>query len=839
MERDYLVTNKYGCAETNALPYGVYVLRQVVGKEGYAIMRPIDVMIDGTENVKDPPTLILNNQAIHYRLRIVKLDVETGKPIALAGTAFKLKDADGNAITQHVNYPTPTEMDTFTTNENGEVTLPETVTWGQYFIEEFTSPEGYLLNAEAVEVFVGHAGDAVGEVYEVTVEVPDAPVKGSIIVEKQGLQLTGFETMTDAYGNEVQKPVYEEGYLAGVVFEVRAAETIIGKDGTVWYEQDALVDTITTTAEGADASMTLPLGKYYLIETSAPAGYVVNSTRHEVELAFADNQTPMVTATDAVSNVFLPAEISLRKEKDSLQTVQGNDGTVTQTLANVPGEGFVFGLFNDLDIHYSVGTLMADTLVATGATNAEGKLTFAGCYPHGDYYIKELSAPTGWKLNPDAFPVTLDPAAKADDANVIRISLPEAVHDELIYTSVTLTKMDITGQKTLPNAQIEVRNDNGEVIYRAVTDENGQIPDISVVPGKYTFREVLAPDGYSLSETVLTFELDAQGNITGDTTIRDDYARFFLLKQDENGQPLAGVEFGLFKEDGTLLLTAVSDEKGVVTFEKVPYGSYHVAETKPLRGYVKSNTKKQVTVDGTFINPEKPLATIVNQRIHIHGVKVDTSGRFLAGVEFSLINADTGVVVETVTSNEKGEFILTRFDYGNWIIRETKAPEGFLPMQDITLHVDESWTEPAVFTCVNVPSHYQFVKTDSDGKPLSGVKFVLEDARGNRLRELVSDENGVVRISGLALGSYVLRETEALEGYQRSEEALRFTIDESYVAASEMPRFINYKEGEEIQTGFEMTMTPVMWAGVALMLAGAALMVRYRVLRKKQKRRRR
>lgn len=224
-ECDYLTTNKYGRATTKALPYGVYVLRQVVGKEGYAIMRPIDVMIDGTEDLKDPPTLILNNQAIHYRLKIIKTDAETGKTIALAGTAFKIKDADGNYITQRVNYPAPTEMDTFVTNESGEVTLPETVTWGQYFIEEVQSPEGYLLNAEPVEVFVGHTGDTVGEVYEVTVEVPNQPVKGNIAIEKKGLRLTGFETLTDAYGNEYQHPVYEEGYLARAVFELRAAET--------------------------------------------------------------------------------------------------------------------------------------------------------------------------------------------------------------------------------------------------------------------------------------------------------------------------------------------------------------------------------------------------------------------------------------------------------------------------------------------------------------------------------------------------------------------------------------------------------------------------------------
>jgi uncharacterized surface anchored protein len=67
--------------------------------------------------------------------------------------------------------------------------------------------------------------------------------------------------------------------------------------------------------------------------------------------------------------------------------------------------------------------------------------------------------------------------------SVIHIALPEAVHDELIYTRITLTKTDITGEQTLPGALIEVSNSSEEVIYRTYTDENGQIPDIHVTPG--------------------------------------------------------------------------------------------------------------------------------------------------------------------------------------------------------------------------------------------------------------------------------------------------------------------------------------------------------------------
>lgn len=149
--------------------------------------------------------------------------------------------------------------------------------------------------------------------------------------------------------------------------------------------------------------------------------------------------------------------------------------------------------------------------------------------------MRELQAKTGWKLNPNRFPITLEPGGDA----VIRVELAQLIYDELVYTPVTLTKTDITGTKTVPGAQIEVRNEQGEMIYRATTDANGEIPDIPVTPGTYAFREILAPSGYALNEAETRFTVDEQGNVTGNTMLRDDYTRVQLRKQDENGVPLS------------------------------------------------------------------------------------------------------------------------------------------------------------------------------------------------------------------------------------------------------------------------------------------------------------
>ncbi|MBQ9262862.1 MAG: hypothetical protein IJ189_01470 [Clostridia bacterium] len=343
-ERDTITTDEYGKATTKMLPYGIYTVHQTKAKEGYAIKAPFDIFIRGTENPDNPPNMILNNEAIRYRLKFIKVDAETGKTITLANTAFKLKDANGEYVTQTVHYPRTQVIDTFKTDADGTVTLPETVRYGLYFIEEFQAPEGYLLQTEELAVFVGDENmNQPGEAYLLEFEIENTPVKGQIRLEKTGLQLTGFKEKEDRCGNTVMQPIYEEKRLAGAVFEVHASEEVKGKDGTVWYEQDALVDTITTTADSPDVSKTLSVGKYYLVEISAPVGYSFDNRQYEANLIYADDHTPLVETVVTAGNDYLPAEISLAKEKEVLQTVQEGDA-IRQTITTVPGEGFTFAL---------------------------------------------------------------------------------------------------------------------------------------------------------------------------------------------------------------------------------------------------------------------------------------------------------------------------------------------------------------------------------------------------------------------------------------------------------------------------------------------------------------
>lgn len=756
------------------------------------------------------------------------------------------------------------------------------------------------------------------DIYAIT--IPNTPVKGIIQLEKQGPVLMGFTEHQDPFGYMVHTPVFSTGWVEGAVFEVRAVEDIIGKDGTFWFKANELADTIITTGDRIDESRPLPLGHYYVTEVSAPGGYAYDGTRYDVLLEDRDHKMPVVTVDIYSINEFMPTRIGLVKEKEITATLTDDKGMIHTELVNIPGEGFVFGLYNSQSITYTDGVLPANSLIATAISDKKGSVSFYGQIPAGEYELRELSGPDGWELDTASRVVSIPEDALINNNEMV-ISLNTPILNKLIHNEVRISKTDFTGSDYLPQTLIEVRNESGKIVLRDYTGEDGYLPAFAAVPGTYTYREVLAPEGYELCTTELTFTVNQEGAVEGKTAVADDYTRFSILKTDTNHSPLPGVEFGLFREDGSLQATAVSDSNGLVTFEKVPYGNYTVQETKPLPGYLKNNTKIPVTVDGTFVNPEKPtavlencqseilikkvdqngtalkgaefglydengklvmtaisgtdglvrfigvddgkytvrelkapygylvnhdvisftigegftnsdapIATVMDQQKKIMCIKSDPSGKPITGVKFLLLNADTMDVAETAVSDKDGVFTFHNFDIGNWIIRETAAPEGYSLMEDFHFRVGDDWTQPKPIICVNIPDHYEFIKTDSEGKPLTGVKFRLEDEEGKELGIYESDQDGVVSINGLKPGTYIIREIETLEGFTLSGDVIKLKLDKYYVVPEQMKQWINYTT---IQTGVHMAVTGIMWAGFALMVLSVTMGFIHK--RKKQK----
>ena len=631
----------------------------------------------------------------------------------------------------------------------------------------------------------------------VTLNVTNTPVRGDVALEKKGLQLVRFQNETDANGYSIMKPVYENGYLAGAKFELHAAENIVGKEGTTFYTKDQKIETLTTSSTGAVKSSLLPLGKYYLVEVSAPDGYVYSTERCNFTLSAIDKKTAVVEVKVSASNTYLPINVSLEKKKEQTKITNLENGMVHQVIEVVAGEGFVFGLYNSSVINYANSQqLPANTLMATAKTDKNGNLVISGQYPHGNYYLKELAVPDGWKLSTQNFPVVLTSANKAANENTIVVKLAEPVLNELIYIPITITKTDITGAEKLPGALIEVYDENRTLIYREYTNENGEIPDIPVVPGNYTFKETYAPEGYALNVAIKDFTVTKDGKVLGDTVIKDEVNRVMLMKTKENSEPLPGCVFGLYNEKGKKIMEATSDSKGMVEFKKIPYGKYVIKEISAPYGYHISKNTWNVVVDGTYINPSKVLDTVVNEDAPgwIKIKKIDElDGHAIAGLQFDIyaVKADgtTGDLVSTMVTNDDGIAMSADLLVGDYLVKEHENPVGYkyeLWSEKITVIMDKAIER----TVKNMPlqGKIKIVKTDDETKKgLPGAVFTvtrvsgLPSHNGEDVGEIVAvlttDENGLAETPLLTWGEYKVAETHVPDDY----------IDDGYEVTIKVP----------------------------------------------------
>jgi uncharacterized surface anchored protein len=306
-ERDRITANANGYAITKQLPYGVYTVREISAPGDVKLVAPFDVFISADGKIY---RFILNDPAFTSLVKILKTDSETGKVIPLAGTSFKVKDlATGNWVRQHINYPTPMDLDVFETAADGTLVLPAALPSGTYELYEQRAPHGYLLSAAPVQ-FTIHSAQATPEIVEVT--VPNAPVKGIITVEKTGDVLVGVREIETEFGTQYQ-PIYAPAGLKGAVFQVIAAEDIRTPDGTLRTAKGAVVDTLTTGSDGKASSKQLYLGNYELRETKVPEGYVLDTEPHPVSLVYADQNIAVVTSKIGIFNARQQLEIELQK----------------------------------------------------------------------------------------------------------------------------------------------------------------------------------------------------------------------------------------------------------------------------------------------------------------------------------------------------------------------------------------------------------------------------------------------------------------------------------------------------------------------------------------------
>lgn len=680
-ERDTIVCDENGFAQTKDMPYGVYIVHQTKGWEGRELMKDFDVFIS-----QDGQTYryLINNANFESYIKVVKVDAETGKTISYAGAGFQIYDPAGNKVSMTFTYPTPTTIDTFYTDADGQLVTPEKLDYGKgYSLVEVQAPYGYVLDSTPVSFDVTEENSTQeGGITLIKVDKPNMAQKGTISVEKTGEVFFGVNVSGEEDEDVIYQPVYKVKGLAGAVYEITADEDVITPDGTLRYHKGDVVDTVTTDEDGTAKSKELYLGKYTVVETKAPTGMVINKEKHSVELTYAGQDVAVTETATSFVNERQKVKLSLEKILEQNETfgIGKND-----EIKNIS-----FGLYAKEDIVSSSGTVIpADGLIEIITLDENGTATANTDLPFGSYYIKEIATDEHYILSDTQYPFTFEYAGQDTETVEIKVNDGKSIENKLIYGSVS---------------------------------------------GK---------------------------------------------KIDENGEALGGALIGIFKADETeftkehAIMTATSEKDGSFSFAKVPYGKWIVREIEAPEGFVLDDTSYEVNIGE---NEQVIEVEITDEYIHgnIELIKVDADypDNKLTGATFEVykdVNGDGKLndgdeLIGNLEETAIGIYEMKELLYGKYLVKETKAPEGFVLDKGVySVFIEKDETTYKVenkagvgFINEAMKGSLKIKKTSSDGK-VEGFTFRVTGVNGYD-STFTTDKNGEISVDGLRIGEYTVSE---------------------------------------------------------------------------------
>ena len=815
-----MFTDERGYACSIPIPYGRYIVRETTTPHNF--MPVDDFIVTVTENSSTPQVWrVLLDDEFKAKLKIVKQDDETKQPVLLANTEFKVYDLDAKKYVEQVTtYPNTVVHKSYFTDENGYLILPESLKCGNYRIEEVSAPDGYTQNTQYVEIKVdkntAYQMDSVSGDAIITVTYENHPVKGKLVIHKSGETLKSFK----------KDFVYEETSLEGAEFEIYAAEDIFTPDHQVdeqgnrhvIYAKDTLVKTVTTNKNGEAVIKDLPLGKYRVKETKAPAGFVLNPDSQEVAFIYKDQNTPEIEEKLEFSNERQKVELSVEKQ----------DAETGKAL-----KGATFGLYNKEAISSGDKVIVkADTLLQEITSNEKGKAAFTLDLPLGRYYVKELQAPAGYVSSDEI--LEFDATYQGQDVKTIKLKSVKKNQP----TTVEVTKADITTGTELDGASMSVLDKDGNVIdsWTSVKDSPHVIKRLQV--GKtYILREELAPYGY-LRATDVEFTISDTAEVQK-VKMEDEVpvARLLVNKKGEfldsvslldNAKGmiehlfnyvtgnLTDVTFNVYAAEAIRAADGVSadyyaadelvgsittDGNGIAQMDNLPLGRYYIVEKETAHGYVLDNEPRYV--DLTYRDQDTPLVTYsadwqnARQRVQVEVLKKEKdSDKVLSGAIFGLYAADDIVsskgkvllakdtLIELKTTDEDGkiQFVADLPVDSRYYIKELAAPDGYVTdqePQEFTFEYQGSGTSVAeyAFTFEDEQTTVELSKADlTDKKELPGASLKVTDEDGNTVDEWVSEEEAHI-IKGLIVGKkYKMTETKPADGYVTAE-SIEFTVE--------------------------------------------------------------
>ena len=733
-----LTTGSDGTFALEYLPLGEYVLEEIEAPEGYMIVTASEDF-----EIKNSETRVsINNTKIKAGLKIIKTD-ENGK--LLEGIKFTLKNSAGGFVTASGSggkYTYTGLADTgteFTTDGRGEIFVSGLL-WGTYYLSETNAPKGMVgIKDQIVEV------DAENHNKTIELKLENRSEKGKIEFEK-----------TDGAGNG----------LAGAVFKLKLVEG----SGTAYSSVKQMY--AISEDQGRVSFEDVPYGVYELTEVIAPEGYVRSNETYYVSIGGA-------VAEDKNIGIVPAIWANSRTEKEfTVEKVSADGGE--------PLSGVVFQVLDE-------GKKPIEGKKITTLNGGSGTVTL----PLGKYYLKETVAPEGYKPNDELIPFEVT----AGGRNTVTVkNTPKT-------GSLTIQKADKDG-KPLLGAEFKIyaaKDKARENPITLITDSSGKAIKTGIPYGSYVAIESRAPEGYELDNTEHTFDIpqkNEDGTVSADISIsvKNTKSRYALsiVKRDINDEnkKLANTKFAV--RGGGFYAEVVTGADGTVTVEVPAAGEYSITEIAPPVGYTIDPNTYTVRVLGHTEAGKEVEFTAENYQTKVTLNKVDEKENRLEGAEFSIFDAEgkqpakftqEGSVYTysedgNVTAITAGNADIVGLPVGSYILRENKAPEKYIPMEDMSFHVRADLYDKALeLTVENLPHEkgVAVLKESPDGTRLKGAVFTLYKADNTEVEKVTTDKAGVALFTGLKSGSYYIKETAAPEGYKLSDKKFDFTIDSNGV----------------------------------------------------------
>ena len=707
-----ITTDKNGIAQFNNLKRDEYLLREMKTLDGYVISKELKAGKLVKLGAEETTTYTLKNEKFVGKVVLTKTDAHNKEK--LKNAVFSLLDQNHNVIPEHKEL---------ITNDKGQITV-DNLKPGTYYLKEIKAPEHYQLDDRLIEFTIEEDQTTV-----INKEAQNNLIRGSVILTK-----------VDKEGNT----------LEGAVFSVRDRNN----------KRIPGYTKLTTNGNGQIEAKNLLPGEYQFVEEKAPEHYEIDKKPLKFTVEKSQQKALTVTAT----NHLIKGGVTLTKVDDV-------DGTAL--------EGAVFKIVDANDEKQVIRENIK--------TGSDGKVTVKDLEP-GAYKFIETEAPKDYTLSTNPIEFTIDKSQQA--------LATVTANNSLKTGEVELLKVDEFGEKKpLEGAVFKLVDTNNNDVSphtNLTTDKHGKVKVSNLRPGTYKFIEIAAPEHYVLRAEPIEFTIDRSQKET-------------LLVKAENALKPGDVELTKVDDiDGTALEGAVfkivdaNDEKKVIR-ENVKTGAdgkaiatglrpgdYKFIEVTAPKYYDKNTKPIEFTIkESQGISPITVTAknSLTKGGIELTKVNAADEKETLEGAVFKIVNRDTNEDVRTdLVTNSKGMLVVDDLRPGNYKLIETKAPTYYdvnVEPIEFTIEKGQQKLLPLTFKNSLTKGKVKLIKEDDveSSKALAGTVFTLQDATGKEImKDLTTDDYGVLVIPDLAPGDYQFIETKAPEHYKLDKTPIKFTI---------------------------------------------------------------